>query len=480
MKGTCKRLMAIFLALVLSLSLISNVPAEAATKRNYVKSLKVSKTSISIKSGKSASLKATVKVKGSASKKNKIKQSAASKKTVKVTVVSTKKGVTKLKITGRTVTKKTKVTFTIKTKGKNKKSKTIKKKITVTVSPATSTATTVTSYTVTFQSNGGTTVSSQKVVKGGTVTEPTAPTRSGYIFLGWYTDAACTNAYDFSTKVTGNLTLYAKWVSENDNLYDDIIDLGDLENLESQGLIEVAYAEDGSVSAIEGSFTDDTVNSAQDAADLLNKSSSLFGDDMEASADDITVQTIESDDSSECFYKYSPEIDDVSVLGSQIVIATDENGEVSGLTSTYDEAIESVDTSADITEDVAQENAVNALLEEDDISTFLNQFVSDDVTEDEVESAFLGELHFSVSKLIYAASDSLTPFLAYAVHITTDEAEEEDVDLTETGTVEETVTLENLVSEDTGEDDTSETLPTIDETYYYYAKDSKYEKHRDI
>ena len=33
----------------------------------------------------------------------------------------------------------------------------------------------------------------------------------GYTFVGWYTDSACTKAYDFSTSVTSDLTLYALW-----------------------------------------------------------------------------------------------------------------------------------------------------------------------------------------------------------------------------------------------------------------------------
>lgn len=69
------------------------------------------------------------------------------------------------------------------------------------------------SYTVTFNANGhGTAPSSQTIVSGGLVTEPTAPTASGYTFGGWYKEAACTNAWNFSTDtVTATTILYAKW-----------------------------------------------------------------------------------------------------------------------------------------------------------------------------------------------------------------------------------------------------------------------------
>ena len=68
-----------------------------------------------------------------------------------------------------------------------------------------------TTYTVTFNSNGGSAVASVTVDPDETVAEPSAPTRDGYNFTGWFTDSGCTAAYDFTTPVTGNLTLYAGW-----------------------------------------------------------------------------------------------------------------------------------------------------------------------------------------------------------------------------------------------------------------------------
>ncbi len=68
--------------------------------------------------------------------------------------------------------------------------------------------------TVTFKSNGGTSVDSQSVAGGKTAAKPTDPTRSGYKFAGWYTDSALTKAYDFSAAVVDDLTLYAKWTKQ--------------------------------------------------------------------------------------------------------------------------------------------------------------------------------------------------------------------------------------------------------------------------
>ena len=64
-------------------------------------------------------------------------------------------------------------------------------------------------YTVAFETNGGTAVPSQ-IYANTPVTAPTV-SRAGYTLVGWYTDEACTAAYDFTQPVTESVTLYAKW-----------------------------------------------------------------------------------------------------------------------------------------------------------------------------------------------------------------------------------------------------------------------------
>jgi uncharacterized repeat protein (TIGR02543 family) len=70
-------------------------------------------------------------------------------------------------------------------------------------------------YTLTFEENGGSTVTDQSINENSTATEPTSPTKSGYTFGGWYTDVGLTNAYNFSTQLSANTTLYAKWTIIN-------------------------------------------------------------------------------------------------------------------------------------------------------------------------------------------------------------------------------------------------------------------------
>ncbi|MBU2480735.1 MAG: InlB B-repeat-containing protein, partial [Proteobacteria bacterium] len=50
------------------------------------------------------------------------------------------------------------------------------------------------------------------VMQGSAVTEPTAPTKDGFDFMGWYKEVGLTTAWNFATDtVTSNTTLYAKW-----------------------------------------------------------------------------------------------------------------------------------------------------------------------------------------------------------------------------------------------------------------------------
>ena len=63
-------------------------------------------------------------------------------------------------------------------------------------------------YTVTFNSNGGSAVSSITVSSGNTVTKPNDPSKYGYTFDGWYKDSALTQVFRFGSngdKVTGNI-----------------------------------------------------------------------------------------------------------------------------------------------------------------------------------------------------------------------------------------------------------------------------------
>lgn len=76
-------------------------------------------------------------------------------------------------------------------------------------------------YTLTFVWNIDGKADTTIMVEGNTkATKPEDPTKSGYIFKGWYTTEDCTgSAYSFDTAVTENTTLYAKWNKKSTSSY---------------------------------------------------------------------------------------------------------------------------------------------------------------------------------------------------------------------------------------------------------------------
>jgi len=67
-------------------------------------------------------------------------------------------------------------------------------------------------YTVSFDANGHGMAPDPQTVKGGELAQkPAAPQAVGYTFLGWFTDAACTQAYNFQEPSNTDLILYAGW-----------------------------------------------------------------------------------------------------------------------------------------------------------------------------------------------------------------------------------------------------------------------------
>lgn len=109
------------------------------------------------------------------------------------TTTTTKKNDTTSSTTKKTTTKKNDITNTTTTK------------------KTTTNTTEAKKYTVKFDSNGGSKVSSKEVTSGSKVSKPSNPTRTGYKFGGWTLN---NKAYDFNSKVTSNITLVAKWTAK--------------------------------------------------------------------------------------------------------------------------------------------------------------------------------------------------------------------------------------------------------------------------
>ena len=66
-------------------------------------------------------------------------------------------------------------------------------------------------FTVTFNTDGGSAVDSQSVESGKMAIKPEDPTLEGSWFLGWYGDKDLTKEFDFTSPITNNTEVYAKW-----------------------------------------------------------------------------------------------------------------------------------------------------------------------------------------------------------------------------------------------------------------------------
>lgn len=73
-------------------------------------------------------------------------------------------------------------------------------------------------YTITFKPNNGSADSTTEVEAGTLIPRPTLPKRDGYTFIGWYTDAECTQGWNFDIDTpTADMTLYGGWEKASDS-----------------------------------------------------------------------------------------------------------------------------------------------------------------------------------------------------------------------------------------------------------------------
>ena len=149
------------------------------------------------------------------------------------------------------------------------------------------------SYSVAYDSKGGSAVDAATVLNGKTLEKPTNPTRSGYEFIGWYTDSAFKTPFLFGTqKIVGDTTLYARWVVSDPEAAEYTVDF------------DLGYAAQApqAVSTIDGKLYNATVPTptrsgytfggwAISMYDDASKLSYMFVDGMEVS-EDITLHAV--------------------------------------------------------------------------------------------------------------------------------------------------------------------------------------------
>ena len=78
----------------------------------------------------------------------------------------------------------------------------------------------INTYTVTFDTNGGSQVASQSINYNGNVSRPQEPTKAGQVFVGWYEDSGFLTPFNFSEKkIVQNTTIYARFVDKIDEIF---------------------------------------------------------------------------------------------------------------------------------------------------------------------------------------------------------------------------------------------------------------------
>ncbi|MCD8107920.1 MAG: VWA domain-containing protein [Oscillospiraceae bacterium] len=76
-------------------------------------------------------------------------------------------------------------------------------------------------YTVAFESNGGSEIATQTVAAGSLAEEPDDPTKDGFTFIGWYCADGYSAIFDFTSAISDDTTVYAKWNDDSDTIDSD-------------------------------------------------------------------------------------------------------------------------------------------------------------------------------------------------------------------------------------------------------------------
>ena len=133
---------------------------------------------------------------------------------------------------------------------------------------------------VTFDSNGGSEVTAEQVSYMDNVKEPTAPTKEGYTFIGWYLGE---NLYDFATQVTKDITLAAKW-NENPKT-------GEAVEVKPQISVEITVDQHGTTSIDTSSSGSTTVEVEENTVTITDVSTEV---EMKVTFDDTPTPGADS------------------------------------------------------------------------------------------------------------------------------------------------------------------------------------------
>lgn len=154
-------------------------------------------------------------------------------------------------------------------------------------------------YTVTFDSQGGSAVSAQTVKEGEKVAEPAAPTKAGVVFGGWYTSTDYAKAWDFDKSVvTEDITLYARWASESVTVRFDTNGGNEIaeQKVAKGGLLGTVPVPVKAGSAFDGWYTDKALTAKFNASTPIDKDITLYAKWTSISKESLQKLIDEADD----------------------------------------------------------------------------------------------------------------------------------------------------------------------------------------
>jgi len=133
-------------------------------------------------------------------------------------------------------------------------------------------------FTVSFNSNGGTVIEDQIVVKNQKATKPEDPTKRNVTFGGWYQDEDLTVPFDFDTPITADITLHAKWLET----YTVTFRAEGIEYIEPLDILEGSLIEEPKVKrvgyAISGWYLDPGFTQEYDLNEPVTEDLDLYGE----------------------------------------------------------------------------------------------------------------------------------------------------------------------------------------------------------
>lgn len=229
-------------------------------------------------------------------------------------------------------------------------------------------------------------------------------------FHAWFTkgDDAIKFTVKVSDGVDATLVDVVAPVSPVHPDQDGTLDADDLKALVAAGAIEVAQNEFGGISAIDGRFSSMTVTDQAGAAAVLNSIAAHLdapaGFVQEAN---VTVLT----NGGEKFYRATQTVNGVVALGSEVILATDAAGKVTGVFSGYDRALEVINT--------VPAAALDTVAEANVIATVAIRGELLPTADPSQVSKFLGSLTYESDLVVYALDKATPASLAWRVTVFT-------------------------------------------------------------